>query len=96
MGVAGLYSFTHLLVLFGAGGRLEECSTRFLRKWRNNCKIRIRKKQEMVQIYKGELKVIRSIGGLRVYVGNAFYVENSTVMKIANVLISTTVTCILM
>ncbi len=96
MGVAGFYSFTYLLILFGSGGRMEESSARFLRKWSTKSKIRIQSRPKWTSYYKGELKMIRSVRGLRVYVGNAFYVENFTVMKIGNILISTTVTLILM
>ncbi len=95
MGVAALYCFTYLLVVFGAGGRLEESSEQFLKNWSSKCKL-MKSKQGEQKSARAEIKFIRSIRGFRVYVGNAFYVEKFTILRIANVLITTTVTCILM
>lgn len=72
------------------GGMLEQQSNRFLRQWKYSLKLN-------ASLFPGdEARFANSVKGFKVYVGNAFYVEKETMLKIAHVVVNSTVTLILL
>lgn len=88
MGVTVGYSFIYLFVVVGMGAKLEENSSKFLRSW--NYRLRMEAGNQ-----RKELRVAWSVKGFRMDVGNALYVERETILKIANVVLNSTITLVL-
>lgn len=81
-----------LNILFSSCAKLSEASDKLFLMWKRQISVSSGNRKAT----RIDRKVMRSIIGYRVYIGNAFFVESTTVLKVLEVVIQNAISLILL